>query len=484
MTPRVNMTMGQETGVGAAEFGSPVLFAAVLLIAFSCGGSETPARSSDNTPKSIPITYQNGLNENANFAAEPWQQSVDRGTYARMAYGSGKGISRPPDEDEFNAIQRLALEAEKFRGLKFIRPVDIRIENKEAMRAYVRSKVKRSEIDRMRIRYQALGMLDEEMTTDDILEEIDESDPPLGYYDPKLNRLVVRDDVAPGLLMLGRRRAQVENRAAMLHELVHALQDQHYQIDRALEQERPADERAARMALVEGDATLAMINYIVKRLGLKFESVIREQETFRHVIGIERAMSFSRRLTAAQMKLLFRYQRAALFVAGLLDDGGWEAVNGAFRSMPTSTSQIYEYQRYMEKWSAPVLKSPSIATLKRAGYRVLQSDVLGRLDLDVYLSRGVADTESIASDWNGDRLLVLGRKGKYAAYWIVGLSDPRSVELVVNLANDGYEAPAQEAKIPFRVENYGSHVLIMRGVDEKLHERLAEEFIAWAAKAR
>jgi len=450
-------------------------------LSVACGGSEPVKKARENAPKSIPLTYRDGLNEEANYGTEPWQTRVDRGTYARRATKPGEAVSRPPDADELEAIQRLALEAEKIRKLRFIRPVDIRIQNRAAMTEYIRSKTKRRDIDRMRIRYQALGMLEESISTDDIMKEIDKTEA-LGYYDPDLNRLVVRDDVAPGLLLVGARTDQVEQRSAILHELVHALQDQHFHIKRALDQERSADERAARMALVEGDATLAMINYFVKRVGIKFESVIRNPETFRHVIGIERVMAFSRQFSAAELKLMFRYQRGALFVAGLLDKGSWKEVNRAFRAMPTTTTAIYEYQRYRDKWRPARIKSPSRPALRRAGYKVVQSDVLGRLELDVYISRGVTDTEKVTAEWNGDRLLILERKGKYASYWIIHLNDPRSTEVVLNLAKEGYEAAAVEAKIPYRVEAYGQYVLIMRNIPPKLGEKLVEEFTVWTGK--
>lgn len=450
-------------------------------LSVACGAGEPLKKKRGNAPKSIPVTYREGLDEEANFGTEPWQTTVNRGTYARRATKAGEGISRPPDADELEAIQRLALEAEKIRKLRFLRPVDIRIQNRAAIAEYIRGKTKRGDVDRMRIRYQALGMLEESISTDDIIEEIGKTEA-LGYYDPDLNRLVVRDDVAPGLLLVGSRRDQVEQRSAILHELVHALQDQHFGIKRAMDQERSADERAARMALVEGDATLAMINYIVKRVGLKFESVIRDPETFRHVVGMERILAFSRQFTAAELKLMFRYQRGALFVAGLLDEGGWKEVNRAFRAMPTTTTAIYQYQRYRDRWRPARIKSPSRLTLRRAGYRVVQSDVMGRLELDVYISHGVTDTEKVSAEWNGDRLLVLERKGKRASYWIIRLTDPRSTEVALNLAKEGYEAAAEEAKIPYRVEAYGQYVLIMRNIPPKLGEKLVEEFTVWAGK--
>ena len=57
----------------------------------------------------------------------------------------------------------------------------------------------------------------------------------------------------PGALVAG----EAEEVARVVHELVHALQDQHLGLSQAMEQERTTDAENAFGALVEGDATLA-----------------------------------------------------------------------------------------------------------------------------------------------------------------------------------------------------------------------------------
>src|SRR5688572_30798797 len=109
-----------------------------------------------------------------------------------------RGLSRPPNPQEMSLIRALMRDTERIRGLGFRAPIDIRIQDRTAMRAYVASALDEDSLTRARRRYVALGLLDPAVDVRDLLESVMEEEL-VGYYDPKQKLLAVRDDVARSL---------------------------------------------------------------------------------------------------------------------------------------------------------------------------------------------------------------------------------------------------------------------------------------------
>jgi hypothetical protein len=133
-----------------------------------------------------------------------------------------------------------------------------------------------------------------------------------GYYDPATNRLVI-DPARKGRFQRG----------LLLHELQHALQDQHFDLERVAEAAGDTEEaRLAVSALVEGEAMLAVIELMdydfEKVAGIADQAEIDPEETDR-----------------------FRYGAGSRYVRALRDKcGGWKAVDRAFRKPPRTTEEI------------------------------------------------------------------------------------------------------------------------------------------------
>lgn len=77
------------------------------------------------------------------------------------------------------------------------------------------------------------------------------------FYDPKQKAMFLARDLPPA-----------ERSATLAHELVHALQDQHYDLEKRLKfREDSGDEQSAIHALAEGDATSAMLDHVLATRG-------------------------------------------------------------------------------------------------------------------------------------------------------------------------------------------------------------------------
>jgi uncharacterized iron-regulated protein len=132
-----------------------------------------------------------------------------------------------------------------------------------------------------------------------------------GYYSLKDKTLYVYDDLKGSY-----------ERGVLIHEMVHALQDQHFGLEKLHQSAFGSDSELALAALVEGDATWTMI-----------ELVQKEQPAVLKML--DAPLEKSRDLQRA-----FLYAQGARYVKALKEKGGWEAVNARYQFPPQTTAAI------------------------------------------------------------------------------------------------------------------------------------------------
>lgn len=342
------------------------------------------------------------------------------------------------------------------------------------MRAYVASALEEDELARIHLRYVALGLLDANLDVRSLIESLMEEEL-VGYYDPHAQRLAIREDVAQTFTRDPDSASNLEWRATVVHELVHALQDQHLDLGKALDAERSTDADNAFGALVEGDATLAMLAYAAGLSGVSLDALVRDRK---HLAGTLQTSPDA--LTGAMRDappivrdpLLFRYREGALFAAALVHKGGFGAVDAAHRAPPTSTREILEPQRYLRREPQVPLVLPGLTLLETSGHLPVDQDTLGRFELGVYL-----EDHALADDWLADRYVVLKRNEQVGVFWIVRFASAqhaRRAELAARRLHGSREAT--------RVERSGAHLVVLRHVDPAAHDALLAEIGRFAEK--
>ncbi|HEX2678545.1 MAG TPA: hypothetical protein VHM19_17955 [Polyangiales bacterium] len=387
-------------------------------------------------------------------------------------------LDRPATPDESKAVEKLMVRAEALRGLEFLYPVPVHIQNKAAMKRFVKAQIDREKTERMRVRWVALGVIPasekiEEKSADSLADQV------LGYYDPKEKYLAVSEDAGYALTRATDFEHSVETRSVIVHELVHALQDQHFDLDRKIKQVKTSDETTALFALVEGDATLCSLEYTFARIGLKAESLISDPEFFSKVMnGLKPTVGAAAiGPDAMQNPILFRYRGGALFAARLTVHGGTKAMDNAFVHVPASSVEIAQPTLYMDKWKPKRLATPSIELLKNNGYKVMYEDVVGHLELAAYLNLGGVAADDVAADWSGDRFIALQHGDDFAALWVLRFNDEATAQRALTMAQDVGEAMNDPKEpVPFSATSVGHYVLVMRGVSPKLANPIAETF--------
>src|SRR5262249_31662498 len=102
-----------------------------------------------------------------------------------------------------------------------------------------------------------------------------------GYYSPKEKRLYLYDDLSGAY-----------EKGVLIHEMVHALQDQHFGLQQLHQGAFGSDAELALAALVEGDATFTMIELLKQEqpkaaamLGVPLEKARHLQNAFLYAQG-------------------------------------------------------------------------------------------------------------------------------------------------------------------------------------------------------
>ncbi|HRC07993.1 MAG TPA: hypothetical protein PLV41_07250, partial [Miltoncostaeales bacterium] len=211
-----------------------------------------------------------------------------------------------------------------------------------------------------------------------------------GLYDPATKKLYVVDGTA----------AQATD-STLLHEIVHALQDARYDLQREVLAPRPfdADGESAAQAVAEGDATEVQTRY------LQSQGVAGAIGELGGALNqLSEVPADQRRLPPfLQRSLEFPYIRGAAFVTTLRARGGEAAVDRAFRDPPKSTLQVLIPERYLAGNRPPV--AVTLPKPDARAQRVL-STTFGAADL---LALGIDET--VVRTWRGGKI-ALDRVGR------------------------------------------------------------------------
>jgi len=220
-----------------------------------------------------------------------------------------------------------------------------------------------------------------------------------GYYDPKQQTFFIADWLP-----------QLVQKPVMAHELVHALQDQHYNLQKNFDLVKDqADLSLARKALIEGDAMAVMLVYLLEPLGLTMED-LPDMETLLQgsasLLG-DQFQVYTRAPLILRQQLLFPYVHGLAFVKAALAHGGWPGLQRVYQHPPVSTQQIMHPETYFAE--TPVL--PHEVTLHvpegvlSPAWTKLKRDVLGEFLLSVILQQFLPEEEArqSAAGWRGDR---------------------------------------------------------------------------------
>jgi hypothetical protein len=397
------------------------------------------------------------------------------------------GQSRAPTLREERVIGELMDAAERVRELHFKQRVPVQVQDQERIAAYVETQIKDDELKRAAVVYTALGLLAPDLDVRALLVRV-MREQIVGYYDDDEKRLCVRDDIMHAFADPDREETGdlTEARMVLVHELVHALQDQNLGLSQHIHDERDTDADNAFHALVEGDATLAMIGYALEREQVPLHKLTGNPTQVRSFSDVVRrsplaGTELEKAPAIIRVPLLSAYVDGLAFCASLHGAGGWAMVNQTHATPPTSTEQVLHPERFAHGETATRVHLPVLPALAAARYRELREDTLGELELSVYLSQGSTEAEGrkLAAGWGGDRLRVYEAKGAGAAVvWLTLWDSDRYAEQAAGAAERVRNACAPALRARSEVLHAGRAVLILRDLPDAVRAQLKASFSA------
>lgn len=393
------------------------------------------------------------------------------------------GTARSATPRERAAVDDLVHGAEAVRQLRLRGPITIEIEDGDTISNSLHSQIEEAELERARLLYGALGLLDSEadlrsMFADVLGEQV------IGYYDPETQRLVIRDDVMAGLIgSLGPDQTQ-EARLVLAHEIVHALQDQRLGLGESYQKERTADEDNAFRSIVEGDATLAMVAYALRQQGIPLSAAtagIQQMGALLDLNALVRGEKLDDAPAILRVTLVAPYLRGLQFAAAVHGRGGWAAVNNAHRRPPSTSEQVLHPEKYFAREKGERIEVAENEALLEAGFRRIEEDTLGELELSVFLgqARPSGTDEQAAAGWGGDQLAIYTRGTEAAVIWWTSWDTEADAEEAFEAAR-GVLAGDPSA----RAERKNRSVLIVKGLPPKLHRAVRSDFSSFARRIR
>lgn len=192
-------------------------------------------------------------------------------------------------------------------------------------------------------------------------------------------------------------------REVLAHELTHALQDQHFDLDRLTDAD---DEQAsASDALVEGDADRVEYAWLDEQPAAVADAADKELSA-----AGDQASSQLDGTVPSIVSAMFDapYALGDEMVGNLHDRGGNKQVDKAFAHPPRSTAQLLDASRYLDN------RRPAKVTVKGpAGARVLDRDRLGALVWYLMLARQLPAPQALTAvdGWDGDHYVLYTPKG-------------------------------------------------------------------------
>lgn len=215
------------------------------------------------------------------------------------------------------------------------------------------------------------------------------------YYDARGKVMIVGDWLPPE-----------QQRAALMHELVHALQDRELPLDTFIAPDPGHGDRLlARQALVEGEAVALSFDLMLKPQGVDLTGLSDLSMAQGLIVSSAGGPVVSKAPQFVRDFLLFPYVEGLSFVYQFRKRHPWSDMSAVYRDPPRSTTQILHPEKYLDAREHPLpVVIPDLSRLLPGG-RLVSDDELGEFALGAVLALhlGEVDGRRAAVGWHGDR---------------------------------------------------------------------------------
>jgi hypothetical protein len=421
--------------------------------------------------------------------------------------------SAPPSTDKGRSVvNELAPEniaklhniISRLRDLEFKTPVTVdnkdRDELKKKMVADTEKNAAPEETAKLKKALLKFGLVPPELDLDNFMTDL-YTEQIAGYYDSETKELYT---ISSGGTESAAEEQQPKDllgipweRLTVIHEMTHALQDQHFDLlSLPMDSMLNDDIATAVKSLVEGEATFVMYDYILRQRGMNMILTADMSESAEEKIQGANPSLIDQAPLYIKEGMLFPYLKGVEFIKFVKSREGWPAIDGMYADLPASTEQILHPQKYLlESRDYPTtITFPDFKDiLPPDKWQLLLQNVIGELNVDVLMRQFLPTlkTERIAAGWDGDAFTVCENKDskQVLLIWFVTWDTTRDARefftAYTKLLERKYKSPAplkkesalrlwSDASGLIQLERRDQDVLIIEGVNQDLLNVLSE----------
>lgn len=320
---------------------------------------------------------------------------------------AGSGGAFAAQQTEYD---RISNEMASLRNLELLEPLDISTQNRDQLREWLLETIDNEYEGDVQERDQRVmeifGFI--EPGTDIVQLQLDLLGEQIaGFYDPETGEMVVVSSNTGDKL-------SASDEVTFAHEVVHALQDQHFDLMAIQDDDSIAadDQYLAVSALIEGDATVGQVQYMLEHpmLLVSLQAELADLDSS----VLDNTPPF------ISGTLLFPYEHGATFVTALYEEGGWELVDEAFTNVPQSTEQILHPEKYLAGEAPIEVTVNDPLPVLGEDWNIFDVNTLGEYIILLFLDTGEvrpSDARDAAEGWGGDQYVVAGTDDEAVLVW-------------------------------------------------------------------
>jgi len=310
---------------------------------------------------------------------------------------SPSGAAPAADMPEFlAAADEILQEMSRITGWELKTPLKKSLRSREEIRAYVLRQMDDEKDTKERYASarsaEAFGLIPKDFNLDTFMVDL-LTEQIAGLYDPKAHEFYIADWIPAD-----------EQRMVMSHELTHALEDQHFQIENWVKAARPNDDaEMARDSVLEGSAMAAMLEYELKDKGIKLRD-LPEFDPSVFMGDLADTPMLKKAPPFIKDSLMFPYFSGLTFSMAVLRSSGWPGFASVFANPPANTQQILHPELYFAHKVPAPLKLDLPATVPGDDWVLLEQNSLGEFGWDEVLKQFAGGTmpKTPSAPWAGD----------------------------------------------------------------------------------
>ena len=323
-----------------------------------------------------------------------------------LLYAAASGAQSDPRAKALcGQVPEIARQLTDISGMKLHHPVPCSFITKEEVNAFLKKRIKDTsnpdEVRAEELTLKKFGLIPQDF--DLAKNEVDLlTEQAAAFYDYDKKKLFITDSTSTD-----------SQTPVLAHELSHALADQNYNLARFIKQGRKSDDGStARLAVMEGQATWMMSEYLARQAGTSLKDSATLASTMANLAAGDDSSDanakpdsefpvFDKEPLYLKQTLVFPYTKGMIFQQAVVMRDSDAAFGEVFTHPPVSTQQILHPEKYFDhvQPTDPALPAVHLAH----GYKALVGGELGELEQGILLEQydGKTRADELAPHWRG-----------------------------------------------------------------------------------